>query len=513
MAIVIAGLVPSQHLVHAQEQPTRAHLLPPTTVAPPAPLTEPAIPQVAQPVPAKSFTLPEPEGQDKPLPINLPTALQLARARPLDIALATERITIAVAQLERAQTLWLPTIYLGGDYFRHDGQLQDVAGNIFGTSKSNIMAGVGPSAVFAVTDAIFEPLAQRQFVQARQADLLAARNDTFLAVAEAYLNVQQARGDLAAAEDAVRWTEELLVRTRKLIEVLAPVDEARARTELARRRQLAEQARERWRTASADLARILRLDPSALVQPLEPPHLQVTFFTLPQPVDDLIAVGLTNRPELAAQQAVVQATLQRLKAEQLRPLLPSVLLRGTSTNPAGTLAAGVFGGGRNEQVASFSARSDWDLQVVWEFQGLLLGNLARMKEKRAENQAAVWELFRTQDRIAAEVKQAYDQAHSAAARLGYAEKEVKDAQDSLTKHFEGFMEPQRVGKVTILLIRPQEVQAAIQALAQAYSDYYGAVADYDRAQFRLYRALGNPANEVPGSCGNGFGSACALPKR
>jgi hypothetical protein len=35
--------------------------------------------------------------------------------------------------------------------------------------------------------------------------------------------------------------------------------------------------------------------------------------------------------------------------------------------------------------------------------------------------------------------------------------------------------------------------ASLQGLAQAYADYYGAIADYDRAQFRLYHALGHPA--------------------
>ena len=39
----------------------------------------------------------------------------------------------------------------------------------------------------------------------------------------------------------------------------------------------------------------------------------------------------------------------------------------------------------------------------------------------------------------------------------------------------------------------EEVVAAIQALSQAYLDYYGAVADSNRAQFRLYRALGQPS--------------------
>ncbi len=45
-----------------------------------------------------------------------------------------------------------------------------------------------------------------------------------------------------------------------------------------------------------------------------------------------------------------------------------------------------------------------------------------------------------------------------------------------------------------LVVRPQEVVAAVQALAQAYVDYYGAVADANRAQFHLYRAMGQPAH-------------------
>ena len=48
----------------------------------------------------------------------------------------------------------------------------------------------------------------------------------------------------------------------------------------------------------------------------------------------------------------------------------------------------------------------------------------------------------------------------------------------------------------MLLVRPQEAVASVQALAQAYTAYYGAIADANRAQFRLYRALGQPAQCV-----------------
>jgi outer membrane protein TolC len=249
-----------------------------------------------------------------------------------------------------------------------------------------------------------------------------------------------------------------------------------------------------------------------LVQPLELPHLQVTLVSPAQPVDELIPVGLTNRPELAAQQALVQATLRRLRQERLRPLVPSVLLRGTAVNPSGTLAGGLFGGGRNSAMGNFSARSDFDVQVLWEVQNLGLGNRARVNERRAENQLAVLELFRTQDRVAAEVTQAHAQVQAAAARVGDAEDEVQNAVDSVGKNFEGLGQTRRAGDLVLLVIRPQEAVAAVQALAQAYGNYYGAVADYNRAQFRLYRALGHPAQLV--ACADPIAASaagCATP--
>jgi outer membrane protein TolC len=449
----------------------------------------------------------QPTPTDRPLPINLPTALQLANVRPLDIAVAQERVRVAAAQLDRARVLWLPTIVLGADYYRHDGPIQDTSGAILGVSRSNFMAGLGPTAVFALSDAVFGPLAARQVVRARQADRQAAANDSLLAVAEAYFNVQQARGELAGAEDAARRAADLARRTKALTTSLAAeVDYTRTLTELARRQQAVHAARERWRTASAELARVLRLDPAALVEPQEPAHLQVTLVALDQPVDDLIQIGLTNRPELAAQQALVRAALERLRQERIRPLVPSVLLRGAATNPAGTLAFGAFGGGINDSLNHFNTRNDIDVQVLWELENLGFGNKARVDEQRAAHRLAVLESFRIQDRVAAEVVQAFAQAQEAAARQKEAEEGLKNAADSVEKHFEGLGQTKRSGNLIQLVVRPQEAVAAVQALAQAYADYYGALADSNRAQFRLYRALGHPAQLILGPT-----TSCPLP--
>jgi outer membrane protein TolC len=504
--------LPAFPLERSQNPPTEGR---PTLTGPcPIPDSLPAFPilRLLEPTPPVAVTPAVGTGEDRPLPINLATALQLANVRPLDVAVAQERVRVAAAQLERARVLWLPTLQLGPDYYRHDGRIQDTTGNVFDVSRSSFMAGLAPQAVFSVSEALFGPLAARQIVQAREASRQAAVNDSMLAVAEAYFSVQQARGDLAAAEEVARRAADLARRTKGLNELgLAPeLEISRTRAELARRQQAVAAARERWRTASADLARVLRLDPGALLEPQEPAHLQITLVALEGAVDDLIQVGLTNRPELAAQQALVRAALERLRQERLRPLVPSVLLRGAATNPAGTLAFGVFGGGRNDSLTNFNLRSDFDLQLLWEFQNLGLGNKDRVAEQRAEHRLALLEAFRLQDRVAAEVAQAYAQARAAAVRLRESEDGLKNAVDTVEKISKGLENTRRIANQDVLLIRPQEAVAGVQALAQAYVDYYAALADSNRAQFRLYRALGHPAQTIlgPGStCGPDIGSA------
>jgi outer membrane protein TolC len=466
------------------------------------------VPSKLEPLPSSSpavpFPLPALAASEKPLPINLPTALQLANVQAVDIAAATERIRVAVAVLQQARALWLPTITIGGDYNRHDGKIQDTAGNIVESSHSSLMfglgTGIGAAAIFSPNDAVFAALVARQQLQARQADLQTVSNDTLVAVTDAYFSVEQARGELAGALEAIRRTEEIVRRTQQLVPagLIPALETDRAEAELARRQQAELVARERWQVAGAGLLRVLRLDPSAQVEPLEPPELRVELIGLRHPVDDLIPIALSNRPELASQQAQVQATLALLKQERLRPLVPSILLRGFSTPVTGTLAAGVFAGGPNSTIGNSGLRSDLDLQVLWQLDNLGFGNRGRIHQREAENRLAVIELFRIQDRVAAEVAQAYAQAQWAGRRVDVAEKGLRAALASADKNLSALGQTKQTGGVVQLLVRPQEALAAVQALAQTYTDYYGAVADANRAQFRLYRALGRPAQALAG---------------
>src|SRR5262249_54862182 len=142
----------------------------------------------------------------------------------------------------------------------------------------------------------------------------------------------------------------------------------RARNLLADLEQQATSAREEWRVRSADLTQVLRLDPRAVVVPIEEDHLQITLVDPTRSLDDLMAVAMLNRPELASNQAIVQAAEVRVRREKMRPLLPIVLLNGFQS--AGMwIQAGLFGMGPNSSLNQWDGRVDVSLQAIWQLEG------------------------------------------------------------------------------------------------------------------------------------------------
>ncbi|MCU0705251.1 MAG: TolC family protein [Fimbriiglobus sp.] len=437
---------------------------------------------------------------DAVYPITLSAALKLAGSRPLDIAVADRQVALAAQQFDRARLAWVPNLVVGADYFRHDGGQQNFVGDIIRSGRSSYMVGAGPNAVVSITDAVFGPLAAKQDLKARTAFRQAVENDTALAVVEAYFNTQQARGELAGAVLAADKARDVAAKAEKLAEGLVPPLEAsRAKVELARREQAVATARERWRTASAELVRLLRLQPGLLVEPVEEPYLPVTVIDPNATTETLLPVALATRPELAAQRAMAQANAERLKQEKARPFLPTLAVRSVSTNPSGSLGWGGFGGGPNDTTQAFGSRFDVSAQLLWEFQAFGLANRVRVGERRTEQQLAVLEVARMQDRVTAEVSVAFAQARAAGERLAKAEPALREAVSLVEESLKGMGQTKRTGDTNTLLVRPLEVVAAVQALALANADFYAAVADYNRGQFRLYRALGHPADVLSGA--------------
>ncbi len=432
------------------------------------------------------------------LPINLATALQLAGAQPLDIAAATKLVEQALASQLQARVLWVPNLNAGVDYFRHDGVQQNLfTGPNFQKGRQSFLVGGGPSMSVGLADAVFAPLAAHRVVGSRRADLQAARNDSLYAVAQIYFDLQAARGRLLGTGATV-WRAELLVNfaTGLAPSLIAPLEISRARAELQSLRQAQEVAVRDWQVASARLAEILLLDPATLLEPIEPPFLQVAFISGEQSPDELMPIALRNRPEIASRRELVAAAEQILRQEKNRPLLPNIIVSSPATS-SGLIAAGNFSAGANGMLNSNGSRLDVEVAAVWQLQNGGFGNLGRIRQRRAEQDLASIELTRTVFRVRSEVSQAVARLQTARVRVVQTDEGLRQAIESADKNFIGLRETTRpAGELLRLIVRPQEVVAALIALNTAYADYAGATNEFNVAQFEVYRALGQPAQWV-----------------
>lgn len=435
-------------------------------------------------------------------PIDLVGALRLAGARDLEIAMARQRIAGAIAALQLARVQWLPSVFYGPNWTWHDGAIQDNEGDVFQANRSSAFIGGtgslgsgvaapppggGPAQASSLTsilrfsDIIFEPLAARQTVEAQQANMAATTNDALLGLADTYFDLQWAAGRVSIAREAIANAEDLVALTRTYAQTGAGLeaDYRRSLTELEIQRQNLEEAAGQLRAASAEVVRRTRLDPRILVAPVEPPETVIRMVERGAPLDDLIVTGLTNRPELVEAQALVQATLLRLKQARVRPFVPSLALR---------FSAGGFGGGQGDFWGNFGGRTDADVNLFWGLTNFGLGDRAIIRGRAAQQREAVLDKMRTQDRVASEVSAAYELGTAAERRLYEAAQALPEAIRSLDLNLTNI----RQGAALPGAIRPIEVLQPIQALVQARLNYLDAALAFNRAQFRLYHALGRP---------------------
>ncbi len=441
---------------------------------------------------------PPTEPTDLRFPINLATALRLSDARPLIVAAAQTGVWIAEAQLTRAKLLWVPTLAFGFDYYRHDGGgAPEVFKGIMLTGSLNFFYG-GGGLVLAVnpTDAYFEPLVARQLLNAEQYSIQSAKNDALMQTTDAYFRVHQYRGMYAGALYVVQQGRELVDRIKSLSGELEPkVEVERAINFLADLEQRATMARQEWRVASADLTQVLRLDPRAVVEPMEHDHTQITLVDPGRTYDDLMPIALNNRPEIAALVARLQAAELRVRREKWRPILPLVMLNGLQT-PGAAIEAGIFGLGPNASMNQWAGRDDVSGQLVWQLEGFGVGNLARIKGQRGLESRAVIDLRRQQDVVAGEVTRAVARVQSASARVLQADRALRTGIITFNGQLEGVGQTRRLENVLVLTVRPQEAVYALDLLNIAFNEYFTTVAEYNRAQFELYHALGYPAREL-----------------
>jgi outer membrane protein TolC len=513
--------------------PPDVKLLPPT-----APVVEFLPPQPVEPTaPVLTFAGSEAEAtaflfQDAALPINMPLALRLSLTNNLDIAQAREFVQQAGIALNRARVALLPTANLGSTYSHHEGTIQKTEGNIILANKDSLFVGGGPSLNVSIGDALFAPLVARQVAAGTQAGLIRQNNDTLLAVADAYCNILLLRRRLARIEETLdylaseqasagRAGSKGLLSVVQSIQLAGGAEATRAevervRVEVLRRQDEKAGALREFRAAMAELARLVRLDPQVPLWPAEdfrfPMELPGAQW-LETPPEELVRVALTNRPELAENQALIRAAVERVRSARFRPLLPNVVLAynwgdfggGPDTNPpiialptkkTPLKVTAQAGFGPSGRILHFEPRTDFDVALVWRLQNMGLGDLAQLREQQSHLRQAEFAQLQLRDRVVTQVVQTSELARGWRERVELTRQALFDTAgapngpvfQALRLNFD------RIRAVPAT--RPLEVLDSIRGLNEALEAYGQAITEYERARFRLLIVLGLPPHEL-----------------
>ena len=235
--------------------------------------------------------------------------------------------------------------------------------------------------------------------------------------------------------------------------------------------------------ASAALAQLLLLDPSVDLLPGDQTVVPIVLSPTDCPIDELIAVALMNRPELAESRALIAAALERWKQAKYRPLFPILQASyGGGTFVGGTTAPNTAGG-RDDVMATMS----------WELKNFGLGDLFASRERRAQYNQANFHALEVQSMVGAQVA-------AAVKIVRQREKAVQEAQTAVRSAEEMWRKLEKIAFGIGLPARqydPLEPLLAEQALLQARTLYLDNVIEYNRNQFRLYWAMGQPPAAAP----------------
>jgi outer membrane protein TolC len=463
--------------------------------------------------------LPAPE---RVLPISLGGALSLAGVENPVINIAEQAVRASLIAQLQARILLLPNVNVGANYDLHNGPLQASFGGIRKVDRQAVLYGLGAYSVAAETVKIpglfistplaavlFDPLVARHVVANRRFRATATRNDILLDVATAYVTLLGAEGRLAV----IRQSEEDFKEVVRLTRSYAKTGQGRqGDADRAEADSLAlefeeKRAQEEVAVASADLAQLLNLDPSTRLQTGDVPIQVVQFVDPKTPLPQLLEVAVRNRPEVLAAAANIRASQVLVRQEKTRPLLPALIMgfsadafgggavASTSGNVFNPHSGGIFppspgpetGGQTVPKFGRITGRTDADVLAVWTLQNMGFGNIAHVRQRRAELGQAEAEQIRVVNEVSREVSEAYNLSAERFRSIEIERRRVQVASDGFQRDLNRIR-----GGVGF----PIEVLNQAKRLASARQDLLEAVIGFDRAQFRLFVALGQPPTLV-----------------
>jgi outer membrane protein TolC len=424
-----------------------------------------------------------PDAPAKSLPISLDTVFRLAQDQNVQVLLAREKVNGACAQFDVATLGWLPRLYVGPAWYRHEGGIQNEDGTLTHSSTGALFAGMEVDGTLDLRQYAFEKVKAERDVWQQKGELSRITTETLQQASETYIDLLQARSEEALAQAQLARTEDLHRFLKSLDGAGYQAEMDTVESDLAGYRQLVLRMRQLEQAASARLVYLLGLDPCTQLVPVDDRLISFDLIDAGPPPCELVSRALAAGPgvrELEGLIGVIQGGIAQ--AQGPSRFLPIFEVR---------MAEGGFGAAPGDDMR-WDNRWDLALQARWDLSGLATG---RSQQRVAESklQQAHLSLQDLRGKLAAGVQESREAVLAGRDQIAPAEERITHSLSAYRLHNDVRREPE--DKRVIV----RELILNIRSLREAEHAYLDTVNAYDKAQVRLLLLLGPTAPPPAGA--------------
>ncbi len=418
-----------------------------------------------------------PAEAERVIPISLDTVFRMAEGQNAQVSRARAQVDQALAEQDLAAKKWIPDLYAGVGYYRHEGGIQQEDGTLIRSSMGAVAAGTVLHGKLDLREAMFQKVDAERKMWQQKAELSRITSEQLLDAASTYIDLLAARSGEAIAVRLEKEVDDLVQRTQKLAEVErgAKVELERVRGELNARRASVRKARTQAEAASAKLGYLLGLEPCVRLQPADTNLMPIELVDVSRPVNDLVAQAMSSGPgvhELESLLSLIDNAIAKSKGPAR--LIPTVQLWA---------GEGDFGAGPGANISN-SNRLDIGVAVGWNLTNLVT-RCERQRVADAQRQQAHFAYADLRGRLALGVQEARETILGERDDIGLSQDQISHAEaaNKLSK--------QRLEE-SIQGSSPSEVLMSLQGLGLAQWNYLNAVREYNKAQIRMLLLTGVP---------------------
>jgi len=415
----------------------------------------------------------------QPLPVSLDAVLRLAEEQNPQLQTARAKVEAAFAEKQLAQARWIPDVYVGVAYYRHQGGIQLQEGPLITSNTGAFFGSTQVSADFNPRDVAFRQLNAARKLYQEQGDLSRISNEQLLEATTTYIDLLAAHAALAVSQNMDKPLASLLEKAKQALkEAERPefrLQVLQIESEIRLQKQTQKKLQSSIESATAKLAYLLGLDTTTTS--LVPIDSQMTAFHLVDvnsPLDSLVAQALANGPgirEIESILGVIQTGID--KARGPSRFLPNFTLQ---------VGDGLFGAGPGNTMA-WAQRFDLAMQARWN----ITDAFSQERKKQvafAQLNHVAWTYEDLRGKLTMGVADARATILYAGSQFQTAEQQITSAKEALK------WSEKRLENIGATLATYTEAMNAQKAIASAQLNYIDLMREFDKAQLRLMLLLG-----------------------